>query len=184
MRTNSIVIAFSNKEAALRIKKILSQSGYEVLAVCVNGAQVLNAVSGLDEGIVICGARFVDMMYTELLEYLPGGVRMLLIASAGELMERGEGNLTCLALPVRVHELLKTVDMIQNVIRQKRGSRPYAQRSKEEQAVIGRAKRVLMERNRMTEPEAHRYLQKLCMDSGTGLVETAQMILSLMEMEE
>ena len=32
----------------------------------------------------------------------------------------------------------------------------------------------------MTEEEAHRYLQKTSMDSGTNMVETAQMILMLM----
>jgi response regulator NasT len=37
-----------------------------------------------------------------------------------------------------------------------------------------------MERNSMTEEEAHRYIQKRSMDNGTGMVETAQMILSLM----
>ena len=30
----------------------------------------------------------------------------------------------------------------------------------------------------MTEEEAHRYIQKRSMDNGTGLTETAQMILS------
>ena len=38
-----------------------------------------------------------------------------------------------------------------------------------------------MERNHMTEEEAHRYLQKTSMDSGTNLVETAQMLLTLMD---
>lgn len=31
----------------------------------------------------------------------------------------------------------------------------------------------------MTEEEAHRYLQKHSMDNGTGMVETAQMVLAL-----
>ena len=35
------------------------------------------------------------------------------------------------------------------------------------------------ERNSMTEEEAHRYIQKCSMDSGTNLVETAQMVISL-----
>ena len=42
------------------------------------------------------------------------------------------------------------------------------------------AKELLMVRNHMTEEEAHRYLQKTSMDSGTNLVETAQMVLSMM----
>lgn len=37
-----------------------------------------------------------------------------------------------------------------------------------------------MERNNMSEDEAHRYLQKSSMDSGTNLMETAQMILTIL----
>ena len=36
-----------------------------------------------------------------------------------------------------------------------------------------------MERNNMSEREAHRYIQKCSMDSGTNMVETAWMIISL-----
>ena len=49
-----------------------------------------------------------------------------------------------------------------------------------QEAVIKEAKELLMARNHMTEEEAHRYLQRCSMDSGTNVVETAQMVLSLM----
>jgi response regulator NasT len=39
-----------------------------------------------------------------------------------------------------------------------------------------------MERNRMTEEDAHRYLQKCSMDSGTSIVETAQMVLAMIRL--
>ena len=51
---------------------------------------------------------------------------------------------------------------------------------KDEQEMIAEAKALLMERNNMTEEEAHRYIQKRSMDNGTDLTETAQMILSLL----
>ena len=63
---NSIVIAFPKKEAGLNIRKILVQSGYNVVGVYTTGAQVLAGMSELDNGVLICGSRFVDMMYTEL----------------------------------------------------------------------------------------------------------------------
>ena len=47
----------------------------------------------------------------------------------------------------------------------------------EEEAIIKEAKALLMERNRMTEEEAHRYIQKCSMDSGTNMVEMAKMVL-------
>ena len=52
--------------------------------------------------------------------------------------------------------------------------------SAEEQGVLRRAKKLLMKRNHLSEPEAHRYLQKNSMDSGTNIVETAEMVLSIM----
>jgi len=54
------------------------------------------------------------------------------------------------------------------------------QRSEEEKKLIEEAKSLLMERNGMTEEEAHHYLQKTSMDSGTNMVETAQMLFALM----
>ena len=45
----------------------------------------------------------------------------------------------------------------------------------------GQAKELLMDRNHLSEEEAHRYIQKCSMDSGTNMVETAQMVLSMMQ---
>ena len=62
--------------------------------------------------------------------------------------------------------------------RMKKNKSKGKKRSREEEEIIGNAKKILMERNHMSEPEAFRYIQKCSMDSGTNMVETAQMILS------
>ena len=54
------------------------------------------------------------------------------------------------------------------------------QRSPEEAALIKEAKEILMNRNNMSEEEAYRYIQKCSMDSGTNMVETAEMVLAMM----
>ena len=54
----------------------------------------------------------------------------------------------------------------------------YPLRFKKEQKSIDDAKALLMERNHLSEEEAHKYIQKLSMDSGNNLVETAEMILA------
>lgn len=169
-------------EVALNIKKILLQSGYPVTAVCTTGAQALQSMNALEDGVLVCGFRFVDMMYEELYEYLPKDFQMLLIASSSAVMEREVDNLVCLSMPLKVHQLLQTLEMMDYTITRKRKqmrSRPK-ERSEDEQRILKQAKGILMERNGMTEEEAHRYIQKRSMDNGTGLVETAQMILSLM----
>lgn len=169
---NNIVIAFPKKEVANSIKKILAQSGYTVTAVANTGASALSSMNGLNMGIIICGYRFSDMMYSEIYEYMPREFQMLLIASAAGIMEKNVDNLMSLSMPLKVHELLQTVEMMDYTITRRR--KKLRQRPKV------RSKAVLMERNGFSEEEAHRYIQKRSMDNGTGLVETAQMILSLM----
>lgn len=180
---SNIVIAFPKKEVAQNIRKILSQSGYSVQAVCSTGAQALASVNNLENGILICGSRFIDMMYMEIHDYLPPEFQMLLIASPTSIQEREVENLVCLELPMKVHELLQTLEMMEGQIRRrrKRFRSVPRQRSEEDRQMIEQAKALLMDRNKFSEEEAHRYIQKRSMENGTGLVEVAQMILSLMQ---
>lgn len=110
---SNIVIAFSKPEVAAGIKKILTQSGYSVQAVCTTGAQALASVNNLECGILICGCRFMDMMYMEIHDYLPPEFQMLLIASPSSIQEREVSNLVCLSMPMKVHELLQTIEMME-----------------------------------------------------------------------
>lgn len=180
---SNIVIAFPKKEVAQNIRKILSQSGYSVQAVCLTGAQALASVNNLENGILICGSRFIDMMYMEIHDYLPPEFQMLLIAAPTSIQEREVENLVCLELPMKVHELLQTLEMMEGQIhrRRKRLRNIPRQRSEEDRQRIEQAKALLMDRNKFSEEEAHRYIQKRSMENGTGLVEVAQMILSLMQ---
>ncbi len=178
-----IVIAFSKTEHAQNIKRILSQSGYSVTAACTTGAAALQNISRLEQGILICGSRFADMVYTELYEYLPPGIQMLLLASPAVVSNKEIKDIVCLEMPLKVHELLETVKMMEysfQRLKKKQHAQPKG-RTEEERLLLQKAKRILMERNALSEEEAHRYIQKRSMDNGVNLIETAQMILSLMD---
>ena len=166
-------------ENAKSIKNILVKSGYDVAAVCTTGAQTLQSANTLEGGIVICSHHFIDMMYQELYEYLPPQFQMLLVASPAVCSEREIADIVCLSMPLKVHELVQTVEMMEYTIARKRKkmrAQPK-QRSEAERNIILEAKSVLMSRNNLTEEEAHRYIQKRSMNNGTDMVETAQMIL-------
>lgn len=178
----NVIVVFPKLESAQQIKKILQQNGFDVLAVCTTGAQALQHANNLDSGIIVCAYRFVDMMFTELKEYLTPNFEMLLISSPGNVEEIDLHEVVCLNLPLKVHELVQTMNMINYSISRKRKKKRLQpkERSEDQKAMIKDAKGLLMERNHMSEEEAHRYIQKRSMDNGTDLVETAQMILSLM----
>lgn len=178
----SIIIAFPKVEDSKAIKNVLIRAGYEVEAVCTTAAQVIANANELDRGIVVSAYRFTDMFYHDLNNYLPRGFEMLLVASQAKLEDCTDNNIVCLGKPIKVHDLLNTIDMMMNNYKRQRkklGMKPR-QRTAEEKQVIDKAKRILMDRNNMTEEEAHRYIQKTSMDNGTNIVETAQMILCLL----
>lgn len=178
----SIIIAFPKIEDANNIKNLLLRNSYDVNAVCTTGAQAISIANELDEGIVISGYRLSDMLYREINGYLPKGFEMLLIASPAKLSECSEGNIVSLSMPIKVQDLLNTLQlMTYNYMRRKKKEKNKPrQRTEQEKEVIKKAKLVLMERNNMSEEEAHRYIQKSSMDSGTNLLEMAEMIISML----
>lgn len=174
----SIIVAFSKIEDARSIKSVLVRHGFNVASTCQSGAFALNAAENMDGGIVICGYRLSDMLYTELKENLPDEFQMLLVTSPMNWHEREESDIVFEAAPLNVKTLVDTLNMMINTGYEKRKKKnTSATRTQNEKDLISRAKILLMERNKMSENEAHRYLQKRSMESGNSLTETAEMVL-------
>ncbi|MEI3279659.1 MAG: ANTAR domain-containing protein [Eubacterium ramulus] len=180
---DKIIVAFPKAENGKNIKNVLVRNGYQVVCVCTNGAQVIQEANGLQDGIVVCTYKLSDMIYQELVECLPQGFETIVISTKDQWVENGTPGIVGLAVPLKIHELLSTVEMVSYNLERKRRKRRQAprKRTKEEQELVDRAKAILMERNQMTEDEAHRYLQKTSMDNATSFTETAQMILSMLD---
>ncbi len=178
----NIIVAFSKPEDAKSIKNVLMRNGFEIITVCTSGAQVLSQLDDLSSGIVVCGYRLTDMLYSELRDCMNTEFAMLMIASPNKWSADAPQDVVCLPMPLKVHDLVGTLGMIAQAQarRRKKLRQQPKQRDEKERAVIDRAKALLMERNSMTEEEAHRYIQKCSMDSGTNMYETAQMVISLM----
>lgn len=175
-----IIVAFPQLNDAKKLKNLLKRNGYENITACNNASQVISLANECDGGVVLCGYRLTDMYYREIYGYLPKEFRMLLIASPAKIKECSSGDIMSLAMPIHPHELISTMETMLLDISQprKKTLRPQPKRrSEREQKIIRDAKTLLMERNNLSEEEAHKYIQKLSMDSGNDLVETAEMIL-------
>ncbi len=176
-----IIIALSKPEESSGIKTILTRSGYRKFFVCANGAQTITQADSLDYGIVICGYKLQDMMFSELRQNLHPGFEMLVLVSMKNSDECFGNGITKLTMPLQTSELVKRVALMTDDIlrRKKRAGFKPRQRSEEELKVINEAKRLLMKKNNLTEDEAHKYIQRVSMESGSGLVETAGKVLTL-----
>lgn len=178
-----IIVVFPKIDDAKSIKNLLVRNGFSVAAVCTTGAQAISQADGLNSGIVICSYKMSDMFYSELHDCLPAGFEMLLMASQHILAGCMDNDIVCLAMPLKLYDLVNTVEMmIQAAERRKKRLKVKPKERKEgEVELIKEAKYLLMNRNNMTEEEAHRYIQKCSMDSSTNMVETAQMVLTMMK---
>lgn len=177
-----IIVVFPNKDNAANIRNLLVRSGIDVTGVCTSGAQAMHYADSVDEGIVVCGYKLKDMMYTDLREYLPRQFEVLLIASPDKWSNGEVEGVMGLSMPLKAYDLINTMEMMLQTLdrRRKKRKKELKNRNPEQQALIKQAKELLMARNNMSEEEAHRYLQKSSMDSGTNMVETAEMVLSVM----
>ncbi len=178
-----IIVAFPQTEVGKKIRAILVRSGLPVAGVCTSASQVIQESNELDDGLVLCAYRLPDMLYRELREYLPRSFQMIVLTTPENWADNGEDGIVSLSLPLKTNELIATVEMVAYSMdrAQKKPKKRGKVRSAEEQELIDRAKEILMSRNNMTEPEAHRYLQKTSMDNGTTFTETAQMILAMLD---
>ncbi len=180
----NIIVAFARQTDAQNFKSILMRGGFEPAYVCTTGAQVLNAMENLGSGVVVCGFRLGDMLCSELLADMPEYFQMLLVASPSKADElSGNENMMYLPTPLKKSDLYSTLTLMVEGVqrRRKKLKEKHRFRSSEDQKIVDQAKALLMERHQMTEPEAHKYLQKCSMDSGTSLLETAEMVISLNE---
>lgn len=177
-----IIVVFPKKDNAANIRNLLVRNGMSVTGACISGAQALNYAETVDGGIVICGYKLKDMMYTELREYLPKEFEMLLVASEDKWRNGEAEGVMGLSMPLKAYDLINTVEMMFRTLERQRKKKKKEQKARDpkQRALIKEAKELLMARNNMSEEEAHRYIQKSSMDSGTNMVETAEMILSVM----
>lgn len=178
---NGIIVAFQKQEDAISIKNILVRNGYKVSSVCTTGTHVLAAADDYNDGIVVCGYKITDMLYYQLRESLPKEFEMLVLASPAKFEGEQYEGVVNVAMPLKIYDLINTVEMLNNTIirrKKKRKNQPKT-RSPEDMRKLKDAKDILMNRNNMSEEEAHRYMQKISMDSGVNMVETAEMILNL-----
>jgi len=179
----NIIVVFPKQQDAARIRNLLVQNGHYVTQVCTSGGAVIHTIDQMldSDGIIISGYKYQDMSYRELYQYIPNYFDMMVMASRVHLDEIFEYNIVKVGLPVRSHEFLSALRVMESTLVRKRKSRRQKprERTDAEKELIEHAKGVLIENKRMTEEEAHHYLQSTSMNNGTNIVETSQMIIEL-----
>ena len=156
-----VVLAFSKDETANKIKMMLDGSGYDVYTVCHSKAELLRTVADMD-----------DDVYDDLME----GQKLMSIVKAERQSSIYNQDIFVVTLPLNRQLLINSVETFVGIIERRKHR---AKRTPEEEKIIRDAKAYLMEIHRMSEEQAHRFIQKRSMDTGAKFIDTARMILNI-----
>lgn len=177
----SVLICMPNSNDAGKLADMIRTRGLNYdIEICQTASEMLRISNERDYGVLICTKTLKDMSFVELSEYMPEYFGMILLTK-DMMTDTYSDRIVKIVMPFKIKELMSTIDMMTSLslrrIKKKKTGPP--KRSEEEEKLILEAKKLLIERNGMTEPEAFRYMQKNSMDMGRNLVETAHMILIL-----
>ena len=177
---SSIIVLMSKIEEARKIGGLLNKHGYRPDLVCSLAADALSESCRLENGVIICGGRLHDMSFVELGDCIPRYFN-LIILTRNVMNEEYPDRAVKLELPLKMSELIGAIEReFSKYYRRPSDNKVIKQtRNPEDLKYINLAKDLLMKNKGMSEPEAHRYLQKTGMDTGTSLVETARMVILL-----
>ena len=176
MDRETVIVAFENDKSRERVRDILESSGTADCILCRSAAEVKRTVQALGVQTVVCGFKLSDETAEALFGDLPPSCAMLVVAGQSLLDLCEDQDIFRLATPVHRGDLIASVQMLlQMGHRLERILRP--RRSQEDETAIREAKALLMDRNGMTEDQAHRFLQKRSMDAGVRLGQAARLVL-------
>ncbi|MBR4500701.1 MAG: ANTAR domain-containing protein [Clostridia bacterium] len=166
-----IVIAGSSDQSRTQLSALLSSSGYPVYRLCAGAGELRRTLNDCDDGLLILAGQIPDCSADELFWDYGEQVHILLIAKPPELEGCESQGIFRLALPTSRQAVLGAVEMLTQLHRMK-----LPKHTVDERALIGKAKEILMRREGLTEPQAHRALQQYAMNRGLRMADCALQI--------
>lgn len=125
----NVIIVFPKIEEAKSIKNLLIRNGISVTKVCTTGAQAAQAADACDDGVIICGYKFLDMMYSDLENYIPKYFDMIVLSSKKNYEEVRDSGVVCLSMPIKSMDFVNTVSLtIENLLWERKRESPGRRR--------------------------------------------------------
>ena len=175
------VVAFESEQTLTAISDLLEKNGIPVRCRCRSGQETIRAVKNMGGGVVVSGYKLTDMTAEQLAEQLRGDGVTFLVVAKGALLDLLENDgIFRIAAPFRPAELVGAVGMLLQLDQQR--AKPLAgQRTQDEKQLVDQAKQLLMDREGVTEEQAHRCLQRRSMERSMKMAEVAKQIIASFE---
>jgi response regulator NasT len=183
-RTKRILIAEDETLIRMDLAEMLRESGYEVVGEATNGEEAISLANELKPDLAILDVKMpkIDGITAaeSIVEISP--VLMLTAFSQKDLVERAvdAGVMAYLVKPFTVNDLLPAIEIAitrhTQMLALKNEVTDLAERL-ETRKIIDRAKGILMQAMRLSEPEAFKWIQRTAMDRRVSMKEVAEAVI-------
>ena len=177
-----IIVALNNLDKAEKIKSMLCMEGYNVVAVCTSGNDLIRRALIYDECLIVIGYTLADMNINDIYYALAETCSFLaLVNEAHKSFIEEKTDMYCISNPINKVVLVNAVDMIfqgQKRLHKLMEKVEGLECKIEERKNIEKAKGFLMETLGFTENEAFKYIQKSSMKTGLKMNEIANKIMT------
>ena len=163
-----IVIASASEASRNQLARLLASSGYAVFRLCGSEGELRRALAECEDGIVLVSGIQPDDIAADF----EGRFQFLLIGRPETLNACESPQVFKLAYPCPGSAVIGAVEMLSQL-----HSMRLPHRQGRDRALVEDAKRLLMQRYDIDEPEAHRRMQRHAMRHGLKMTDYAQLLL-------
>jgi len=182
--TKRILIAEDETLIRMDLAEMLRESGYEVVGEATNGEEAVNLAKELKPDLSILDVKIpkIDGITAaeSIVEISP--VLMLTAFSQKDLVERAvdAGVMAYVVKPFTINDLLPAIEIAitrhSQMLALRAEASDLAERL-ESRKLIDRAKGILMQAMKLSEPEAFKWIQRTAMDRRVSMKEVAQAVI-------
>ena len=167
-----IVIVGASEASRTQLSRLLASSGHSVYRICASGGELRRTLTECEDGIVILSGQQLGIQPDDIASDFGDSFQLLLIGRPETLSACESSQVFKLAYPCPGSAVLGAVEMLTQL-----HSMQMPRRQGRDKAMVEDAKRLLMDRFDIDEPEAHRRMQQYAMRHGIKMTKYAAMLL-------
>ena len=167
-----IVIASASEANRAQLSRLLSSYGLAVFRMCGSGGELRRALCTCEDGIIVISGPVPDCPPDALVQDFGACFLILLIGRPDVIAACESSEVFRLTLPCAGSAVAGAVEMLSQLHAMR-----LPKRTGEERQMVEQAKELLMAREGITEPEAHRAMQQYAMRHGMKMADYARQII-------
>ena len=167
-----ILIVSASDAMRNQLSGLLASAGFTLYRSCASESELRRALDACDDAIVIVAGMLPGFRPEDLIWDYAERLQLLLIAKPETLSQWDAAGAFHLPFPISGQAVIGAVEMLSQLHHMNLPKRTGA-----DAQIVERAKAVIMARKGLSEPEAHRLMQRGAMNSGIKLTEYAAQVL-------